>query len=919
MRKLLLVVICAAAGGAASAQAPEQAPIEQGPTFRTGVELITVDVSVVDSRGRPVEDLRAPEFSVQINGEPRRVVTAELVRFDVEAARKQAADRAETFFTTNITPVNGRQIVIAVDQIHISPASIRPVMSAAARFLDRLTPLDQVAFIAFPEPGPRVNFTSDRTRLKLAMEGLVGQFAHEMRTSDYNIGISEALELNDKRDQIVLAAVMNRECRARDPQARAQCERDILTESASIAQRVRTNAQRSLRGLQTILEQLALIDGPKSLILISESLAIDSSSDLDGIVRLAGRARTAINVLVIDQTRNDIQISELPPTGTADRRIHVEGLEALAMMSRGALFQVVGSGELIFDRLASEISAHYILGVEQRPGDEQGGRRRIDVEVRRRGVTIRSRQAFVVSPAIPSRRSHEDILRDALGSPFAVPGVPLRVTTFAQQDPKSEKVRLTVAAQVGQPGTPPGEYTVGYLLVDDQNRIAASFGGRQRLAPGAGSPSEALEYIGGALVDPGIYSLRFAVVDPEGRRGSVIRDVNAWKMTGEELAMSDLVVGNTPPGGQGLRPSVEPHVNSDALAAYLELYASAPSAFDRMDVRFEVAADEGGPALLSVPAQLAPGAQPSWRVATGVIGARPLPPGRYVARATIAREGRPTGSLVRPFVIERSAAPGVPAPEAVSTAAAAFARTLPAFDRGAVLRADVVASMLDLVERRSPALKEALAEARAGRYGPAALEALAAGDQETAAFLRGLELFTKGQLDQAATQLSLASGPRRQFFPAAFYLGAIYAAAGRDRDAAGVWQIAIGSEPRPISVYIMAADARLRDGQPASAIDLLKPAYALDPANDDVARRLGMAYVLTGQYADAVPVLDAYLARHPADQDLLLAAVLAHYEAAQAGRTPSNADRERLRRYASAYRGSHAALVAKYVEILQVR
>jgi len=227
--------------------------------------------------------------------------------------------------------------------------------------------------------------------------------------------------------------------------------------------------------------------------------------------------------------------------------------------------------------------------------------------------------------------------------------------------------------------------------------------------------------------------------------------------------------------------------------------------------------------------------------------------------------------------------------------------------------------MLDLVERRSPGLKDALAEARAGHYGRAALEALAAGDQEAAAFLRGLELFTKGQLDQAAAQLSLASGPRRQFFPAAFYLGAIYAAAGRDRDAAGVWQLAIGSEPRPVSVYIMAADARLRDGQPASAIELLKPAYALDPGNDDVARRLGMVYVLTGQYAEAVPVLDAYLARHPADQDLLLAAVLAHYEAAQAGRTPSNAERDRLRRYASAYRGPHAALVAKYVEFLQVR
>ena len=96
--------------------------------------------------------------------------------------------------------------------------------------------------------------------------------------------------------------------------------------------------------------------------------------------------------------------------------------------------------------------------------------------------------------------------------------------------------------------------------------------------------------------------------------------------------------------------------------------------------------------------------------------------------------------------------------------------------------------MLDMVEKRSATLKDAMVEARAGRYGPAALEALTTGDQATAAFLRGLDLFGKGQLDQAATQLQLAAGPRRDFFPAAFYLGAIYASVGRDRDAAGLQQ-----------------------------------------------------------------------------------------------------------------------------------
>ena len=104
-------------------------------------------------------------------------------------------------------------------------------------------------------------------------------------------------------------------------------------------------------------------------------------------------------------------------------------------------------------------------------------------------------------------------------------------------------------------------------------------------------------------------------------------------------------------------------------------------------------------------------------------------------------------------------------------AAKAFAATLPAFDRQAVLGRDFVAGLLDIAEKRSATLKDAIGEAREGRYGAGALEAFEAGDQTVAAFLRGLDLFSKGQWNPAATQLQIAAGDRREFFPAAFYLG----------------------------------------------------------------------------------------------------------------------------------------------------
>ena len=899
-------------------QTGQTADTVQGPTFRTGVDLVAIDVAVIDRNGRPVEDLRAPDFAVKIDGEVRRVVSAELVKVDVEAAKKQVADKSETFYTSNLTPPNGRQIIIAVDQINIRPGSLRPIMAAAQRFLDRLSPLDQVAFITYPEPGPRVSFTTDKLKLRLAMQGLIG---NQPRTTagQYNIGVSEAIAIEEKRDQLTLVAVMNRECRSSDPMQRAQCERDIISESSQIARNVREDADQSMLGLRQILERLSYIDGPKSLILISEGLAIEDTSELRSIVQLAGMARTSINVMLIDLQRGDVTIAEQPPTELQDRRIQVTGLEALATMSRGSLFHIAGTGEPIFERLASEISAMYILGVEQRPSDSKGERHRIDVEVRRQNVTIRSRQAFVTSQTFRAKRSAEDNLRDALASPFPVSGLPVRVTTYAQQDPASQKVRLTVSAQVGAAGAKPAPYTVGYIVVDDANQVAGSFVTKATLSPGAGSPNEPLHFLSGVVLEPGIYSLRFGVVDDEGRRGSVVRDVNAWKMAGETLAMGDLIVGSLPASGQGLRPEVEPYVLDDRLAAYIELYSNAESTWSNANVTFEIADSQDAPALASLPAQLVPGRQTTWRVASGIMPAQALPPGRYVARAQITRDGKAVGVLVRPFVLERAAGARTVAPAAVTAATVSFASSLPKFDAAGAMKGELLTQLFDMVEKRSATLKDAMVEARAGRYGPAALEALTAGDQAVAAFLRGVDLFGKGQLDQAATQLQLAAGPRRDFFPAAFYLGAIYASVGRDRDAAGVWQMALGTEPRPAVIYTMVADARLRDGQPGSAIEILKPAYERDPANNEIARRLAIAYALTGRFADALPVADKYLERHATDQEMLLAAITSQYELFRSGQVLSNVDRAKMRKYSIAYKGPDRVLLDKYITTMEAR
>jgi hypothetical protein len=85
---------------------------------------------------------------------------------------------------------------------------------------------------------------------------------------------------------------------------------------------------------------------------------------------------------------------------------------------------------------------------------------------------------------------------------------------------------------------------------------------------------------------------------------------------------------------------------------------------------------------------------------------------------------------------------------------------------------------------------------------------------------------------------------------------------------------------------------------------------------DEIARRLAMAYSMMGRHADALPVLDGYLTRKPTDQDMLYAAIVAQYEVTRNGQPLSNVERTKLRKYSAAYKGPNEALVEKYLQTI---
>jgi len=647
---------------AASALVAAATATPASQVFRGGVDVITVDVTVLDKDGRPVEELKAGDFTVKIDGQTRRVVSAVLQKAD--AGTRRAVLVPERFFSTNSAPVVGRKVMFAVDQLHVTPGTLAPLLGAARTFLDDLTPYDLAALIAFPAPGPNVQFTTQKARVRDALRMDLGH-PPTMRPTDWHVSISEALRISDREmstDPGVAgpetARVLEREG-CEPPMLLLECIARIKNEATETARTARAEGRMSIGQLEDLLEQLALVDGPKTLVLVSARMFAEDANALRELVRRAARARTTIHVIAVEPRLAAADTGDQgPPNMTlADRQYELEGLQEAAAGTGGGFYRPGGNGADVFKRIASEISASYVLGVESRPDDRT--RDRVAVEVKRKGVTVRASTSLAAAvPRAP--RPLNEALSDLLSSPASIPGIPLRVAPFFSRDPATGKLRVTVAADVGQPGAPATEYGAGFVIAAADGQIVARRASVETLTA---SPREPVHYDGTVVIDPGTYTLRFGVVDKEGRRGSVARELQAAAPADTAVGVSDLFVGRLSDAAS-MRPAVEPHAEAGALALYVEVYPPADGGRD-WGVVFEIGEGEASPALVTIAADMGPGPREPWRIARGRIESV-LAPGRYVARARVQRAGVTAATAARPFVLERGAAAREASPESSS-------------------------------------------------------------------------------------------------------------------------------------------------------------------------------------------------------------------------------------------------------------
>ncbi len=513
----------------------------------------------------------------------------------------------------------------------------------------------------------------------------------------------------------------------------------------------------------------------------------------------------------------------------------------------------------------------------------------------------------------------------------------MRVTSYTYQDnaPQSQKVKLIVAAEIDPATTGAVDVAIGHALYDRMGR-PVDFGQERKIY--SANSDRPLRYEMAVMVDPGTYRFRLAAIDLSGNRGSVEREVTAYQTRGQELALGDLMLASVrDTQGGSIRPPVLLKVDDGHVQTFTELYTNKPGSLDQAQVTFEVAESPDGPTLKGDSALYYSTPDGTAAAASANVAVGALPPGRYVVRAVVTSSGRTVGKIVRPFMLLPNSHPApAPAPATAGSPnpgsttlvmsvpgadTGLIAGRPPGFRREDVLKPEVLRATFDAMEKNHPLAKSAFAKARSGQLDGTALMALDSGDQSAGSILRGLEFLTKGQIDSASTQFGVALRNAPDSALASFYLGACYAAVGKDREALTIWERAKAAQLSLPALPLIIAEAHLRLGQPAQAVVPLSEALARQPQNDPLRKNLAVAQSSLGQHEQAYATIAPYLERNTTDADALMVALQAIYQIHAEGKSVESPEQDRVKAalYAKAYaaaNGPSQALVDKWLQFL---
>jgi len=585
-RRVLIALCVAVAAAGPSAQQSQTAPV----VFRATVNYVEVDATVTDSRGNAVADLAAGDFEVLEDARPQAI--ASFARVDLPAQRGTpsplvAAAPIHADIRTN-TPIEGGIYLIVLDDLHTDFARTPRVKDIARQFIERAVGPDDVAAVVYTGRNDATqDFTGNRQLLLAAVDKFVGE---KLRSATI-------LQLEGQRT-------------VPDPgQATSHLEvgEDVLKD-------VRAYRARSAVGsIRQLSEFMAGIHGRrKAMVLFGEGIDYDVDQTLGAGGSTASLVIEDTRKAIAASQRGNVTIYSVDPRGLFDPadallqsaaqfnrdapenqqtaatrfaainnrgigrqappqeantttlqnevRLQQESLRAIARETGG--FPVVNTNDFLraFDRIVRENSAYYLLGYYPTNDKRDGKLRKLQVRVKRPGLTVHARKSYLApSASAPASTTTGDAslspILEALGSPLPVSGIPMRMFAapfkgplnlatvrfaieldasrfdFVRQDTAwVESLELATAVVAAGGTLRPGDHQKFALTLTPSTHDAVITRG--------------LRVLGQTELPPGRYQLRVAVATGAGKTSSTVYDLEVPDYTKAPVTMSGLVLNS---------------------------------------------------------------------------------------------------------------------------------------------------------------------------------------------------------------------------------------------------------------------------------------------------------------------------------------------------------------------------------------
>jgi len=516
-------------------------------TFRgeLDVSLINLFVTVVDSKGAPVQGLAQGDFEVFEDGALVTITNFEAIdRRELVPVDAEVEEVAGEEGVSAAMP-RGRYVALLFDNESLERRTRREVLASLESFIDEGIEQDDSFLIALNTGSLEIvkPFTSNGPGLKAALRGVsempsagdaLKKSKRYLKRTVYNEEIYRISQRPGGNAPRGGGATVSSEL----SYSIAAAQR-LLTEINNVRQREYDRIRQSLRVADELLRAVAGIEGRKAVVWVGEDLAMRPMLDVYNVwysrtqplasimsviepamwgeeVKLdrefealaASAQASGATFYIIDASDRDRELATAdftPPSAVsvllsesvggaawtpganlADVRDLTEGAEYVAVATGGSMFGNTRDVDRVVDTLADQVSTYYYLGY-RRDGPPDGRRHDVRIRVRGDGLRVRHHEQ-ILDRTEPQRLADLAVARlrlDVGGNDLGLE------VSLGEPEPADDAKRFVQPIQLAMPVdrlvlVPDAERHIGQILVavavlDDEGNTAPAHLVRLRL------------------------------------------------------------------------------------------------------------------------------------------------------------------------------------------------------------------------------------------------------------------------------------------------------------------------------------------------------------------------------------------------------------------------------------------------------